>query len=488
MDTNISLALAFVVLVSVYLARRKTRGLQFPPGPPGRPLIGNVFDMPRSNEWVQYKEWGQKSKSDIIHLSIFGTHLIILNSLEAVSDLLDKRSAIYSDRMGWSWTMGVMPANAEWRSQRRHFRQEFDGGEIRRHYPSIISATNDLLKRFIDTPDKWGDHLRHMVGAIIMDVAYGIEVLPVGDPYILTAEASFANVTKVCVPGAYLRKAKEWKKLTDAILEAPFEAMRREMDNGSAKASFCSRNLQHAEDKGDLKSEEPHIKAAAGGMYGALLTLVVQIFAFLETFMLAMVQHPEAQQKAHAEIDAVLGSGLPTFEDQKSLPYLSALIMECSRWEPVAAFTIPRMLTVDDEYRGYLLPKGACIIPNIYQISKDEETYPEPFSFQPERYLKDGKIDHSVMNPTTMGMFGYGRRICPGRHLAEKSAWLAAVSILAMFRISKAVDEDGAIIEPSGRYTSGMTRHPEVFQCQITPRSNEARDLINATEGDATGQ
>lgn len=88
-----------------------------------------------------------------------------------------------------------------------------------------------------------------MTGAIIMDVAYGIEVLPVGDPYILTAEASFANVTQVCVPGAYMvdmlpilkyvpswmpgagfkRKAKEWKKVTDAVLEAPFEAMRREI-------------------------------------------------------------------------------------------------------------------------------------------------------------------------------------------------------------------------------------------------------------------
>lgn len=127
--------------------------------------------------------------------------------------------------------------------------------------------------------------------------------------------------------------------------------------------------------------------------------------------MLAMVLHPEAQQKAHAEIEAVLGPGLPTFEDQESLPYLSALIMECLRWEPVAAFTIPRMLTVDDYYKGYFLPKGACIIPNIYRISKDEEAYPEPSSFRPERFLKDGAIDHSVMNPTTLGIFGYGRRI-----------------------------------------------------------------------------
>lgn len=57
MDTNIALALIFVVFASVYLARRKARASPFPPGPPGRPLIGNVFDMPRSNEWIKYNEW-----------------------------------------------------------------------------------------------------------------------------------------------------------------------------------------------------------------------------------------------------------------------------------------------------------------------------------------------------------------------------------------------------------------------------------------------
>ncbi|KZP30494.1 cytochrome P450 [Athelia psychrophila] len=139
------------------------------------------------------------------------------------------------------------------------------------------------------------------------------------------------------------------------------------------------------------------------------------------------------------------------------------------------------MLTADDEYKGYVIPKGTIIIANAHQILHDETVYPDPYTFKPERFLKDGKIDQSVMNPT-IAAFGFGRRVCPGRGLAEKSAWLTCGSILAAFHLSKATDAKGATIEPSARYLSGLTRHPEPFQCQIKPRSDEIRDIIKATE------
>ena len=88
-----------------------------------------------------------------------------------------------------------------------------------------------------------------MVGATILDIAYGIEVLPAGDPYIRTAEASFEAVSQATLPGAFLvdvfpvlrhvpswmpgagfkTKAKEWKKLTDAVRFGPFDAMKQAM-------------------------------------------------------------------------------------------------------------------------------------------------------------------------------------------------------------------------------------------------------------------
>lgn len=38
-------------------------------------------------------------ESDLIHLNVAGTHLVIINSHQAAVELLDKRSTIYSDRV-----------------------------------------------------------------------------------------------------------------------------------------------------------------------------------------------------------------------------------------------------------------------------------------------------------------------------------------------------------------------------------------------------
>lgn len=136
-----------------------------------------------------------------------------------------------------------------------------------------------------------------------------------------------------------------------------------------------------------------------------------QTRGFLENFMLAMVLHPEVQKAAQAELDMVLGSDrLPTLADQEALPYMAAVMRESWRWEVVLPLALPHMLTADDEYKGYLIPKGAIVFPNSYSVMNDEIAYPHPTAFRPERFLKDGIIDQSVRNPAGAS-FGYGRRV-----------------------------------------------------------------------------
>ena len=77
-----------------------------------------------------------------------------------------------------------------------------------------------------------------------------------------------------------------------------------------------------------------------------------------------MALFPEVQQRAHEELDRVIGQHrLPNFSDLKDLPYVRAVIMETLRWMPVTPFGVPHAVTSDDYYKGYYIPKGACIIP-----------------------------------------------------------------------------------------------------------------------------
>jgi hypothetical protein len=98
---SLLLALAAVIAgLTQYLYRRLKpfhRRLPLPPGPKPLPLLGNLFDIPASRDYEIYTEWG-KDYGDVVHVNMLGQHLIILNSIEAANELLDQRSAIYSDR------------------------------------------------------------------------------------------------------------------------------------------------------------------------------------------------------------------------------------------------------------------------------------------------------------------------------------------------------------------------------------------------------
>jgi len=63
----------------------------------------------------------------------------------------------------------------------------------------------------------------------------------------------------------------------------------------------------------------------------------------------------------------------------------------------------------------------------------DEATYPEPFKFKPERFMTpDGQLNRDAKDPFHM-VFGFGRRICPGRFMAVSTIWIAVASVIAAF-------------------------------------------------------
>ena len=91
-------------------------------------------------------------------------------------------------------------------------------------------------------------------------------------------------------------------------------------------------------------------------------------------------------------------------------------------------------------------------------MMNDVSVYGEnPDVFNPDRFLKDGKTNPDIPHPEEA--FGFGRRICPGQDMAEASMWMAMVSILAVFNITKKVDDKGNVVEPSGEFTSGLLRY-----------------------------
>jgi len=188
------------------------------------------------------------------------------------------------------------------------------------------------------------------------------------------------------------------------------------------------------------------------------------------------------QKEAQAELDKVLNGRLPEHSDIASLPYLSAIAKEVYRWQPVLSLGVPHLSTSDDVYRDYHIPANSVMIPNAWAMLNNEQDYPEPREFRPKRFLRNGKLDSSVKDPMDIA-FGFGRRGCPGKHLAHSTVTLAAASVLTTFDLLKKVDENGREIEPKREYTSAAISQPLDFPCAIQPRSHYTAELIRSSSG-----
>lgn len=332
-------------------------------------------------------------------------------------------------------------------------------------------------------------------GNFMLDMIYGYTPsVQTRDPLVKLVNDLMTDFSAAMVPGAWavdlipwLRFLPRWlpgtgfqetadkyRKRLHTTSRVPFDFSEQQSARENVKGSFVARALDSNPD-----TEERHIiQYAATSIYGGGADTTASTISF---FCLAMAEYPHVQIKARGEIDRVVGDErLPTFSDRGNMPYVEAVFKECLRWMPNVPMSLPHETSEEDEYNGYRIPKGAIILPSIWWFSKDPSIYHHPRSFKPERHLGP----KAELDPATF-VFGFGRRVCPGRHLADTNLWLVIARSLCAFDISKSIDPStGKEIENSIGQTPGVVSHPLAFKCSIVPRSDKHRELIDKIEVD----
>ncbi|KAF7346528.1 O-methylsterigmatocystin oxidoreductase [Mycena sanguinolenta] len=492
---------AILLAVAGLLQRRKaTSRLPFPPGPKPRFLVGNLFDIPTKMPWITYAEWG-KQYGDIVHAQVFGQHILILNSTKVATELLEKRAAIYSDRpripmvslTGWDFGIPAIPYSDKWRERRRLFHQYFRRDAIPAYHPVYFRKIRDLLRDLLSTPEEFATHTKTLAAAIILDTVYGYNLTSIDDRFVHMTEEAIKRINESALPGAcivntlpFLRHFPSWfpgcsfhrfaqdtRDMVDEMKNVPFNYVKQNMQNGSGRSSVLRELLERNDAHGGSEEREEVFKDVAGIAYvGAVDTTT----ATLIIFIMVMALNPEVAKKAQNELNAVVGLGfLPGFEHRSALPYCEAVFREVFCWRPILPFAAAHAASDDDIYEGYFIPKGTMVLPNVWAMAHDECMYPNPDRFDPERFLNaDGQLntDDHILG------FGFGRRVCVGRHAGDATVWAAIVSVLSTFNIAKAKDETGKEIEIKPAFADGTTSRPKPFKCSITPRNDIIRQLI----------
>ncbi|KAF7790453.1 hypothetical protein EIP86_001408 [Pleurotus ostreatoroseus] len=204
----------------------------------------------------------------------------------------------------------------------------------------------------------------------------------------------------------------------------------------------------------------------------------------MELFLIALIRFPDAARKAREEVDKVVGRDrLPRFDDMDCLPYVRAFIKEVQRWRPVVPSAVPHCVSRDDDYEQYRIPKGTIIFGNLYTMMQDSELFPDPEAFRPERFLE--ATDPRLMEFTLP--FGFGRRLCPGMHVALQSLFILVTRVLWAFEVSPKRDASGQEIlpDPDAFTTTGLSRIPVYFEFNLRPRSADVEKMIAAEASEA---
>ncbi|KIK62406.1 hypothetical protein GYMLUDRAFT_164416 [Collybiopsis luxurians FD-317 M1] len=524
----IGLAVIFsAVLLVRQLLRRNSK---LPPGPAGLPLIGNLLQMPRANTpaWVKYAEWGREY-GDVMHLSVLGQSIIILNSPKAIFDLFDRRGATYADRpwltmvselVGLGDSPMLVPSGPLHKEYRRLYAEAMGGRkEVGRFHSVQQEKAITLATRFLETPQDFRKHLTYHIASLIFEISHGHVMKGENDLLLKLAKGLDYAFADTMIPGRYLvdlfpsmkyipawtgvtfkKKAKEYREVVEAALDLPYRQVKQQFAAGTAKMSFTSGLFERKVNP--TKDEEYAFKWASLGFYCAGSDTSLSA---LETFVLAMAQYPEVQRKAQAEIDRVIGtSRLPFFTDRPQLPYIEAVLREVYRWNPMGPIAEPHLVMAEDVYRDWVLPKGATVIANSWGVLHDPEIYPDPFEFKPERYnIGEPNLNGKQLWGDSLGLeqmlnpdprkfaFGYGRRVCPGILLADDTVFMAIITILSLFDVGAVIGKPPSMTPNLLRYSfnrfstafsdaSTLYSHPEEFSCPITPRAHTQGVLKDA--------
>ncbi|THU99695.1 cytochrome P450, partial [Dendrothele bispora CBS 962.96] len=406
----------------------------YPPGPKGYWLLG-LIRIPMIKPWLTYVKWG-KEYGDLVHFTRLGRHYLVINSLEAANEILERQARLTSDRPRFSLHfLGTAPYDDEWRAYRKLMHQNFRAVASIDYRPIEIKHVCKFLDR-IDSPEiSLKDQVSTLSQVIMYDSVYSLEIssnkenMPqhardmaeLFESFMIPGWDAFKSIPFIHLfpswfPGGYHRINHEMlgkmvETFAEDLWQQTMKAMSDETQSSLMVKLFSERQPQ------DRSNEDVELIKNMG--MGAVAAATDTTMSAICTFFLAMSLYPDVQRKAQQELDTVLGHGkLPTFDDRSSLPYIDAIYLEVMRWHPAIPLGVQHVSIKDIYYKGHYIPKGQA-------MTHDESQFSKPDHFIPERHLNKENSISSIL------AYGFGRRVCVGRYMANDTMWITIASVLA---------------------------------------------------------
>ncbi|KIY72870.1 cytochrome P450 [Cylindrobasidium torrendii FP15055 ss-10] len=466
---------AIVLLAGAYIRHNRLKKL--PPGPPANSLLGNK--LPDAFAYRFFEHWTQEYGPVFSIRQGFDT-IVVIGRYDAAVELMEKEGSSLADRprhiaagdtLSGGMRMLLTPQGERFNKMRRALRSHLQPKSVQDYEDVLHRAALVQLSEISQNPDRHLEFARKYAASVVMSLAYGPDKIPQSydDPEVQSVNRCLTRLGLAMRPGVwkvdtfpflryipgYLNQLREghaeelglFKRLLQEVRDAPVPP-----------PCFGSYLIEQQEQLGLNDSEVSYL---AGSMFGAGSDTTASA---ISVAIMAAATHPEAQAAVREELRA-LGRP-PKMSDKDALPRTSAFVTESFRWRPITSGGFPHRASKDLYWNGYVIPAGTTVIGNVWSVGRDPAYFPDPEAFDPSRWLTDsGELRTDLKSYP----FGFGRRVCPGQHLATASVFLNTALILYYFKLAE--DEKKPIDVLA--FTESANAAPLPFDVVFTPTEGE---------------
>ncbi|KAK7047097.1 hypothetical protein VNI00_006761 [Paramarasmius palmivorus] len=476
---NVALLAFGITLVAVIRSWIKKPGLPLPPGPPADSIFGNHFEA--AFAYRRFEKWTQEY-GPVFTLRQGWNYIVVIGRFQAAVDIMEKEGASLVDRptsiaagetLSGGMRVLLTPAGERFKKLRRALHAHLQPKSVSSYSPVLMKTARQHMLDIVENPNRHQDHAKRYAASVVMALAYGKIPKSYEDPEVQAVNRCLTLLGLTMRPGAwkvdvfpflkyipgYLNELKAGHAEELGLFKGQLQEVREKMARGEEVPSSFGKYL--IEKQAELGLDDNETAYLAGSMFGAGSDTTASA---ISVALMAATVYPETQKRVQEELDTVIGRDRPpTFADQEMLPQTMGFVLESFRWRPVTSGGFPHKATKDIIWGDYCIPKGATVIGNVWSVGRDPAYFPDPETFNPQRWLtSEGKIRDDIKSYP----FGFGRRVCPGQHMATASTFINTALTLWAFKTS----EDPKNPIDTLAFTESANAHPMPFKVVFEPR------------------
>ncbi len=405
---------------------------ELPPGPKGAPVVGSILELRRNP--VDFLMRAAQTYGDIVYFKLGTQEVFLLNDPELIKEVLVTNSKNFIKSRGLQMAKsvlgeGLLTSEGDFHHRQRRLAQPaFHRQRIAGYAEVMVQIGAQLRARWQD-----GDTLNiaeemmrvtlAIVAKTLFDADVESEAKDIGDS--LTAVMKmFDRVTlpfpqlinKLPLPSNF-RFVKALQRLDNTI----YRIINERRKSGEDRGDLLSMLLLAQDEEGDgtgMTDKQVRDECMTLFLAGHETTANALTWTW---YLLS--QHPDVEARFHDEIDSLLSGRMPNFEDVAKLKYTTMVFAESMRLYP-PAWTLGRQVLNDYPLGKFVARKGAIILMSPYVMGHTARYYPEPFTFDPQRWTEAAQAARPKFSYFP---FGGGSRLCIG----EPFAWTEGALLLA---------------------------------------------------------